>query len=65
MFLHDSQKLDNDLRARSDEDLTLSGLLGIVDGIKRIVENTSLDHFVEVEISFPFSFEILKSVSLE
>lgn len=43
--LHDSQELDNDLGRRSDHDLTLAGLLGIVDGVQAIVEDGSLDHF--------------------
>lgn len=43
--LHDSQELDDDLGARSDEDLALAGLLGVVHGVERIVENGSLDHF--------------------
>lgn len=45
MLLHHTQELDDDLGARSDEDLALASLLGVVDGVKRIVENASLDHF--------------------
>lgn len=45
MLLHDRQELDDDLGARSDHDLALSGLFGVVDGIKRIVENGSANHF--------------------
>ena len=45
VLLHDAQEFDNDLGAGSDENLTLASLLGVVDGIKRIVENTGLDHF--------------------
>jgi hypothetical protein len=37
--LHDAEELDDDLRAGSDEDLSLSRLLGVVDGIERIVED--------------------------
>ena len=37
MLLHDAEELDNDLRGWSDQDLSLSGLLGVVDGIERIV----------------------------
>jgi len=51
--LHDSQELGDNLGAGSDEDLALSGLLGIVDRLKSVVENRSLDHFggsVEMEI---------------
>lgn len=39
VFLHDSQELDDDLGARSDEDLSLSSLLGVVDRIESVVEN--------------------------
>ena len=44
MLLHHLQELDNHLRAWADHDLTLAGLLGIVDGLERIVEDGSLDH---------------------
>jgi hypothetical protein len=43
--LHDGQELDNDLGGRSDQDLALASLLGVVDGIEAIVEDGSLDHF--------------------
>jgi hypothetical protein len=39
MLLHDTEELDNDLGAGSDQDLALSRLLGVVDGLERIVEN--------------------------
>ena len=45
MLLHHTEELNNDFRARSDEDLTLSSLLSIVDGLESIVKNGSLDHF--------------------
>jgi hypothetical protein len=45
VLLHDAQELDNDLGGRSDQNLALAGLLGVVDGLKRIIENGSLDHF--------------------
>ena len=44
MLLHDTQELDDDLGARSDEDLSLAGLLGVVDALESIVENGSADH---------------------
>jgi hypothetical protein len=47
VLLHDAQELDNDLGARSNEDLALSSFLGVVDGIERIIQDTSLDHFDE------------------
>jgi hypothetical protein len=37
MLLHNAEELDNDLRGWSDQDLSLSRLLGVVDGIERIV----------------------------
>jgi hypothetical protein len=46
MALHDSQHLDNDLRARPDHDLAFSSLLGIVDAIESIVEDGCADHLV-------------------
>ena len=45
MLLHDREELDNDLGGRTDQDLALAGLLGVVDGVKRIVEDGGLDHF--------------------
>lgn len=43
--LHDLEELDNDLGRRSDQDLALASLLGVVDGVERIVEDGSADHF--------------------
>jgi len=42
MLLHNAEELDNDFRGWSDQDLSLSGLLGVVDGIERIVEDRSI-----------------------
>lgn len=44
MALHDLKELDDDLGAGSDHDLTLAGLLGVVDAVEGIVENGSADH---------------------
>jgi len=44
VLLHDVQETDDDLGGRTDQDLALAGLLGVVDGVKRIVENGGL-HF--------------------
>lgn len=44
MTLHDGQELDDDLGGRADHDLALAGLLGVVDGVERIVEDGSLNH---------------------
>jgi hypothetical protein len=46
VLLHDRQELDDNLGAGSDHDLALASLLGVVDGIERIVENGSANHFV-------------------
>lgn len=54
--LHDLEELDNDLGARSDQDLTLAGLLGVVDAVEGIVENGSADHLGGIDEK-----EILKS----
>lgn len=50
--LHDAQELDDDLRARSNEHLALAALLGVVDGIERIVEDTGLDHLNDLRVRF-------------
>jgi hypothetical protein len=39
VLLHHTKEFDNDLGAWSDENLALSGLLGIIDGVERIVED--------------------------
>lgn len=39
VLLHDAEELDDDLGRRADEHLSLSGLLGVVDGVERIVED--------------------------
>jgi hypothetical protein len=44
MLLHHTEELDNDLRARSDENLALSSLLGVVYRVECIVKDRSLDH---------------------
>ena len=44
VLLHDRQIFDDDLGAGSDQDLTLASLLGIVDGLERIVQDGGFDH---------------------
>lgn len=39
VLLHDTEELDDDLRRRTDQDLALSGLFCVVDGLERIVED--------------------------
>lgn len=43
--LHDGQKLDDNLGGRSDENLSLTGLLGVGDGLESVSENGSASHF--------------------
>ena len=45
VLLHHREELDDDLGAGADEDLALAALLGVVDGVERIVEDGGLDHF--------------------
>ena len=45
MLLHDTEELDNDLGRRTDKNLALARLLGVVDGVERIVKDGGLDHF--------------------
>lgn len=52
MALHDLEELDNDLGRRTDQDLALAGLLGVVDGVERIVEDGGADHVGGVEWRF-------------
>jgi len=44
VLLHNREELDNDLRARSNEDLTLSRFFGIVDGVEAIIEYRGSNH---------------------
>ncbi len=46
MLQHDSKEFDNDLGARSDQNLALSALLSIVDALKAIIQNTNAHHCV-------------------
>lgn len=56
MSLHDLEELGDDLGGRSDHDLALAGLLGVVDGVEGIVENRSANHFGGID-----GMEILSS----
>ena len=56
--LHDLEELDDDLGARSDQDLALAGLLGVVDAVERIVEDRSANHLGVVS-----RLEILNSLT--
>ena len=50
VLLHDTEEFDDDLGAWSDQDLTLAGLLGVVDGVERIVQDGGLHLAIEREI---------------
>jgi len=60
MLLHDLQELDNDLGSRTNHDLALSRLLGVVDAVEGIVENGGANHLAGVG-----GTEILKSEGIE
>jgi hypothetical protein len=42
VLLHDVQEADDDLGGRTDQDLALASLLGVVDGVERIVQDGGL-----------------------
>ena len=44
MLLHDTEELDDNLGGGTDQDLSLSRLLRVVDGVERIVENRTRTH---------------------
>ena len=44
VLLHDTQELDDDFRARSDEALTLASFLGVVDVLESVVQDGGADH---------------------
>lgn len=52
MLLHNRKELDDDLGARANHNLALAGLLGVVHGIERIVEDGSADHVGGTESRF-------------
>ena len=58
VLLHDGEELDNDLGGRTDQDLALAALLGVVDGVKGIVEDGSLDHFCGCRARFSNGDEV-------
>jgi hypothetical protein len=45
VLLHDTEELNDDLRARSDQALALAGLLSVVYVLEGIVENGGANHF--------------------
>ena len=50
VLLHNLQELDDDLGARANHHLALAGVLGVVDGIERIVEDGCLYHVGDSKI---------------
>lgn len=44
VLLHDAEELDNDFAARPDHHLALARLLGVVNGVERIVEDGCACH---------------------
>ena len=44
MLHHDTQKSDDDLRRRADDNLALSSLFSIVDGVQRTSQNAHTNH---------------------
>jgi hypothetical protein len=62
VLLHDAQELNNDLGAGSDQNLTLSSFLGIVDAFQRIIEDGCSDHLCGDGVVIGLAVdEILKS----
>ena len=51
MSLHNSQELDNDLGRGSDQDLSLTSLLGVGNSLKSVSENGSASHFLNKYVS--------------
>lgn len=48
ILLHDLQELDHDLGRRADQDLTLSTLLSVGNGLENISENRHLGHLKHI-----------------
>jgi len=44
VLLHNLQELDDNLRGRSDQDLTLTGLLGVVDSVQGVSKDRGSGH---------------------
>lgn len=66
VLLHDGEELDDDLGRRSDHDLSLTGLLGVGDGLESVSENRGSGHCVgvKVEIRAVFFSKLLCSRGL-
>ena len=61
--LHDLQELDNDLRARADQDLALAALLCVVHGVERVVEHRCLDHVGGWRVEILWALGVRREVS--
>ena len=44
VLLHHAEELDDHLGGRSEEDLSLTSLLGVDDGLKAVSQNTHENH---------------------
>jgi hypothetical protein len=44
VLLHDTEELDDDFRARSDETLALASLFGVVDALESVVQDGGSNH---------------------
>ena len=63
MFHHDSQEFDDDFGAWSDQNLTFTTFLSIVDWVKSIGENIHANHFGAWELwSNTIWVNILKNI---
>lgn len=49
VLLHDFEEFDDDFGRRSDEDLSLSRLLGIDNVVETVVEDGLTDHECEID----------------
>ena len=47
MFLHDRKKLDDNLRRRANQNLSLASLFSIDNGFQAVVENGNADHLLQ------------------
>ena len=54
VLLHHAEELDNDLGGRSKEDLSLTSLLGVDDGLKAVSQNTHENHLRSISVESGF-----------
>jgi len=51
VLLHQGEELDNDLGGRTDQDLALAALLGVVDVVEAVVQDGDADHFDDASVT--------------